>query len=425
MGAKKRTTELHFDINLTESQRTAYDLVHRAGIQYVTLAWSRQSGKSTLMEMLCIEWLVSPERTKIAYVCRSYLLAKKVYKEILSLLPRSLYDSANGSDLTITRGQSSIQFYSSESGSALRGNTFDYLICDEFAFFKFEQPDGTHLWHDILSPTVKVRGRKVIFVSTPLGDNLFKTFFNYGLSSSHPTWTSMKRTIYDDGLVTEGQIEDIRATIPELSFRQEYLVEFLDDSFTFFTGYADIMDNVAYEDIGDVSIGIDFSSTGEDRTVLTKINGEGRIGQWVIEGTLDRRYRQLAELISSTPRLRRCLMESNSIGTPMGNEVLKLLPAQVRRKCGWFTTTNNSKDEAVGALAVAISNKELAYSDEGLRRELRAFRVSWSKSGRPIYAGAGEHDDRVMSLAIALKARQSRPASVSYSTVRANGNLIC
>lgn len=35
--------EVHFDINLTKSQKEAYDLVHDALVQYIILAWSRQS----------------------------------------------------------------------------------------------------------------------------------------------------------------------------------------------------------------------------------------------------------------------------------------------------------------------------------------------------------------------------------------------
>lgn len=34
---------INFDINLTKSQKEAYDLVHDALVQYIILAWSRQS----------------------------------------------------------------------------------------------------------------------------------------------------------------------------------------------------------------------------------------------------------------------------------------------------------------------------------------------------------------------------------------------
>ena len=372
-----------------------------------------------------MEWLLTKKSVNIGYVCRSYLLAKKVYKEMVSLLPKGCYDSANDSDLTITRGRSSVQFYSAESGSALRGNTFDYLICDEFAFFKFEQTDGTNLWHDILSPTVKVRGRKVIFVSTPLGkDNLFCEFYERGMSGKFPTWRSMRRTIYDDGLVTEEQIEEIKSTIPHMSFRQEYLCEFLDDGVTFFHGFERCMTEDSYSDTGGVAVGVDFSASGEDRTVVTKINGKGQVWQKVVDGTLDMRYREIASIIMSARGLTSCLMEKNGVGDPMGNEVLKLLDARSRRLTGWFTTTNSSKDEAVGALAVALADRRLTYSDRALYDELRAFRCSWSKTGKPLYGGVGEHDDRVMSLAIAWRAARSERRGVSIGFAKMKNTVM-
>ena len=416
--------QLHFDINLTASQQEAYDLIHEDDVKYVTLAWSRQSGKSWLMELLCIEWLLTGNRVSIAYVCRSYLLAKKVYKELLSFLPEGTYKSANGSDLTITAKDGSVlQFYSAESGNALRGNTFHYLILDEFAFFAMEQTDGTNLWFDILSPTVKVRGRKVIFVSTPLGkSNLFYEMYERGLSDEYPDYRSLRKTVYDDGLVSEAQIEDIKRSIPTLSFRQEYMVEFLDNAVTFFGGFeACYVANLSYADKGKVYIGIDFSANGEDRTVLTKVNGEGEVWQSVITGSLDMRYQRIAQLIDKTKNLQSCFYEDNSIGAPMANEISKLLDPQIRRRFVAFTTSNASKDKIVSKLAVDIANEDLMYGDPELYNELANFQCHYSKSGKPTYGGAnGVHDDRVMSLAIANHARNTvkRESSIAFARAK-------
>ena len=35
--------EIHFDIELTDSQRKAYELAHEPAVRYITMAWSRQS----------------------------------------------------------------------------------------------------------------------------------------------------------------------------------------------------------------------------------------------------------------------------------------------------------------------------------------------------------------------------------------------
>lgn len=418
--------DVHFDIDLTPSQQEAYQMAHDKQVKYLTLVWSRQSGKSTLIELLCIEWLLTSDCCRIGYVCPSYLLCKKVFKEILSFLPKGTYRSANGSDLVITsKNGSSLQLFSAESGHALRGNTFDYLVLDEAAFFRMEQVDGSNLWFDILYPTTKVRGKKIIFVSTPLGkSNLFYEMFERGMSDEFPEYVSLKKTIYDDGLISPEEIEKVKKSIPSLSFRAEYLCEFLDNAVTFFSGFEKCLSEFTYADTNDVYIGIDFSSVGEDRTVVTKINGIGQVYQRIVSGTLDQRYREIAEIINTTSHLRSCLMESNSIGKPMGNETIKLLTPEARRKTKFFSTTNSSKDRIVSKLAVDIADMRITYNSHLLFDELGAFQCSYSKTGKPTYSGRGEHDDMVMSLAIANSERGSKTYVGGIDFVHGKNTLI-
>ena len=75
---------LKFDIRLSESQQEVFDLVHNDKYKYYTVVFSRQSGKSVLMIVLCLEWLFN-KNNSIAYICRNFTLAKKLYKEIISL----------------------------------------------------------------------------------------------------------------------------------------------------------------------------------------------------------------------------------------------------------------------------------------------------------------------------------------------------
>ena len=416
--------QLKFNIKLTSAQQDAYDLIHKDGVKFVTLCYSRQAGKSTLMEICCLEWLLTQPRVRIGYVCRSYLLGRKMYKEIISLLPSSAYKSANGSELTITGNNgSTLQFFSAESGNALRGWTFDYLVADEFAFMPMELTDGTNLYNDVLYATVKVRAKKVVFVSTPCGkNNLFYEMYQRGLDDDFPEYASLRKTIYDDDLSTPEQIEDIKRSIPTLSFRQEYMVEFLENAVTFFGGFeACYVANLSYADKGKVYIGIDFSANGEDRTVLTKVNGDGEVWQSVVTGSLDMRYQRIAQLIGKTKNLQSCFYEDNSIGAPMANEISKLLDPQIRRRFVAFTTSNASKDKIVSKLAVDIANEDLIYGDPELYNELANFQCHYSKSGKPTYGGAnGVHDDRVMSLAIANHARNTvkRESSIAFARAK-------
>lgn len=398
--------QVNFDIKLSKSQREVYNLVQGRKYKYITVAFSRQSGKTVLMECLCIEWLFG-NYNSIAYICRNFVLAKKLYRELIRILPKEIIKTANGADFFIESIYgSTLNFYSAEQGASLRGQTFTHMICDEFAFFKQEQTDGTHLWNDILSPTLKSRGRKCIFVSTPLGkNNIFYEMFQRGLSDEYPMYVSVLKTIYDDGFVSEGEIEEIRKGIPELSFRQEYLCEWLDDGLSFFQGFSECFDIDKYD--GKRSwIGIDCSGDGSDSTVCAKISEKGDVELFEAVGTLDMKYRQIADFVNRTNPIA-VYCEINGLGSPMYNEIRKYVGN--KSKLYEWTTTNSSKEEIISSLAVEIANKSIHFlkDDMKLYNELGNFVVSVSKSRKLTFAAKGSgHDDRVLATAIALRCKE-------------------
>lgn len=399
--------EVQFDLKLSKSQQEVYELVQDRKYKFITVAFSRQSGKTVLMLVLCIQWLFK-QNMSIAYICRNFVLAKRLYKELIKILPKEIIKSANGTDLAIESIYgSTLNFYSAEQGASLRGQTFNYMICDEFAFHKMEQPDGTHLWNDILSPTLKARGKKCIFVSTPLGkNNIFYDMFQRGLSDEYPKYASILKTIYDDGFITEDEIEEIKKSIPELSFKQEYLCEWLEDGLSFFQGYSDCFDIDKYT--GNKSwVGIDCSGDGQDSTICAKISENGSVELFEAKGTLDMKYRQIADYINKVNPVA-VYGEINGLGSPMLNEVKKLVLH--RSKIYEWNTSNSSKEEIISDLAVEIANKNLHFlkSDTKLYDELGNFVVTVSKSRKLTFAARGSgHDDRVLATAIALKCREN------------------
>lgn len=396
---------INFDLKLSESQKEIYDLAHDDKYKFITVVMSRQSGKSILMQVLCVEWLVE-NKNQIAYVCRNFILAKKIYRDLVRILPKEIIKSANGSDLVIESIYgSTLNFYSAEQGASLRGQTFTHMINDEMAFHRQEQTDGTHLWNDILSPTLKARGKKCIFVSTPLSrNNTFYEMYKRGLSDEYPNYVSVFKNIYQDGFVTQEEIEEIRKSIPETSFKTEYLCEWADDAMTFFLGYGECFDIDRCRN-GKSWIGIDLSGDGQDATILTSINEYGEVHQYEIKGTLDDKYRKMASIIDEVNPVA-SYIEINGLGNPMSNEVKKLV--KHRSKLYDWTTTNSSKEEIISDLAVSIANREIHFEkgDSKLYSELGDFIVTVSKTRKLTFQGRnGTHDDRVMSLAIALRCK--------------------
>ena len=411
---------INFNINLTPSQQEAYEIMRDDSVSTVVLAWSRQSGKSTLMKIMVVSWILG-EVSRTAYVCRTYGLAKRFFGDIAQSLSKLTYIQCNSVDMIIrnTSNGSSIQFFSAESGHAIRGHSFNYLICDEFAFFPITMSDGGNLYYDVLAPTMKVNGRKTVIVSTPNGrNNLFYELYSKGLSENGKI-RSLRKTVYDDGLISPEQIEEIKRSVPPLSFRQEYMVEFIDSGQSMFKGFEDCFRRFDFDFNEDIWVGVDFSAMGADRTVVTLINSSMQVWQKVVDGTLDERYREIASVLDGIGSLQNCLMENNSIGAPMINEIKKLVRPSILHRIGEFATTSKSKERIISSLAVAIGNKAISFSDGDLYSELASFGVKFTRSGNAVYQALNGHDDRVMSLAIALKAkeRSNIPLSSSISLI--------
>ena len=400
---------INFDIKLSKSQQEMYELVHNNKYKFYTFIASRQSGKTVLMQCLLIEWLLNKKNT-IAYVCRNFILAKKLYRDLIKLIPKQFIKSCNGADLYIESiFNSTLMFASAEQGASLRGQTFTHMICDEFAFHKQEQTDGTHLWNDILSPRLKARGKKCIFITTPLGkQNIAYEMYVRGLSDEYPNYISLIKTIYDDGFITQKEIDEIKKSIPDISFRSEYLCEFIDGALTVFPGFDKCFIKTKPIDKNEICwFGIDLSSVGEDRTVVSIINKSNVVEQYIIEGELDEKYKKIADIINKYSKLQKCYIETNGVGSPMTNEIKKLV--KYKNKIEEFITTNSTKKEIVGLLQTKIANKEIWFDKKNtlLFSEFGTFIYTISKSNNIIFnAQDGKHDDTVMSLAIALKAKE-------------------
>ena len=144
-----------------EKQRLIHHSINNEAYKYYVLNIGRQFGKTMLGINQMLYWAINYKGCNIAWVTPIYKQSKKVFDEMEGVTARSGLFQYNRSDLTITGLGSKIQFFSGERPDNIRGNTFDYLIIDEYAFTRAE------LWSEVLSATVLVKGKKVIFISTP------------------------------------------------------------------------------------------------------------------------------------------------------------------------------------------------------------------------------------------------------------------
>lgn len=410
---------LKFNITLSKSQRKAYELLHQDNTQYLICNWSRQCGKTTFAEISLIEYLCK-SHTFNAYISPSYSQGRKVYSELIKLLDgKNIIKKANASTLTIeTVFKSTLQFFSLESPTAIRGYTIKgILVLDEASFFPDSLTDGSEPFSSIIMPITKAAKPKVLVISTPKGKRgMFYNLYNKALLKEEG-FEYIKATIYDDNLVSQEEIDNIKTLVNPIAFREEFECEFLDSSLTFFNGFEDCFKEYDYNDTIKQYIGIDLSSTqGNDNTILTKINDKSQTISIPIQGTLTQKYNTIAKIINETDNLQTVYIEENGIGLPMIEEIKKLVNNKNIIK-NWLTN-NTSKVDILSNLAVAISDKKICFQKEDTKlfSEFGTFIQKYTKHGNvQLEATQGHHDDRIMSMAIALRAKQDKTKMGAYA----------
>ena len=162
-----------------------------------------------------------------------YKQGKKVFADLERAVRNSGLFEFNKSDLIVSGFGSTIEFFSGERPDNIRGNTFHYMIVDEMAFTRSE------LWDEVLSATVMVKGKKVIFISTPKGKNHFHRICmqpNYDDRYAYFHFSS-----YDNPMIDPQELDERKRSLPDHIFRQEYMAEFIDNASGLFKGVRDVV----------------------------------------------------------------------------------------------------------------------------------------------------------------------------------------
>ena len=426
-------TVAKLNLKFTKTQEKAWRILNMANCKELVLAWSRQSGKSVFLEFCCIYFLLK-KWANIGYITPQFAHSRKVYSDIIKILePTGLIKTANASTLQIELiNGNRLSFFSAESPTAIRGNSFRGLVVvDEAAFINDTTSDGQDFFNSILMPTCKSYKPKLIYASTPLAKSgTFYTKFMRGQEGHPHTDTpnkvySIKATIYDDSLITAEEIEEIKNSIPEASFKREFMVEFMDNAMSAFTDYTDKFTLKKQIDFNQpLWIGVDFHSVGSDSTVVSLINTDNDVWQIEIKGGLDAQYRQIANILDKCKKLVIAYMESNSIGEVMLNEVKKL--TKQKSKIIEWCTTNESKEIQVGLVQTHLTKDMMHFEENNkqLKNQFDTFGYSISKTRKITYAAlSGHHDDRVLSLMIAMQAKEDYAYSGGSNIVFIKGGV--
>lgn len=391
-------------IKLTESQKLIYNAANDSEHRYVMCNLSRQQGKTTVVKLLCIKWLTKKNQD-IIYFTPTKELGRRVYNSIVKMLPEEIVKKSNGTDLYIeTINGSTLKFFSGEAAQAARGSNCTKLVIDEAAYIK-QEIEGQDFYFNIVMPLTKVRCDKIVMISTPRSTSgFYYDLCMQAISGERADMVYIKRTIYQDALISKEEIENLKKGYPPMAWKCEFECTFMANALSVFPNFETCFDINSYSN-GKCWCGIDPSSVGEDNTIVSFVNERNEAKQYKIDGDLDTKYKAIAKLINEYNPVS-TYIESNSIGEVMANEIKKHLT----KKSNFYTfaTTNESKKQYISILAVAINNNEIHFekSNTLLYSELGTFSYKLTKTGNITYAAIdGKHDDTITSLGICLQCK--------------------
>ena len=358
----------------------------------------RRWGKSTLGGAISLG--LASQGGRVAWCVPQYRNGRPLWRfartAVADLVATKLVRSNETERLIEFPNGGSLGVYSMDNPDSIRGEAFHLVILDEAAMM----PES--VWQEAIEPTLADYGGEAILISTPKGRNWFWREWQHGRDGTedYASWVAPSSDNPNPNIQRAAALARFR--IPDRSYRQEWLAEFIEDGGGVFRKVRDAATATPQDRWiagHDYVIGVDWGKQ-HDFTVATVIDAftnevvaldrfnqiDYHVQMGRIQVLIDR-YRPLSIVV-----------ERNSMG--------EVLVEQAERR-GWpveaFTTNNASKRRAIDDLALAFEQGSIRIPNEAwLIDELEAYEMERLPSGLLRYgAPSGMHDDGVMSLAIA------------------------
>lgn len=375
-----------------KSQREIHDNLARFNV----LCNGRRWGKDIMQRNYAVEGMLSGE--PVGWYEPNYKILVENWDWLVSTLqPITVDKSEQEKRLQIATG-GAITMWSLEDKDASRGKHYRRVVINEAA----KVPHLQYSWEYVIRITLMDLLGGAMIASTPRGYDYFQQLFARGQDPQEKEWRSWRRSTWDNPFIPRAELEESKRTLPEITYRQEIMAEFITSDGMVFRRVQDAatlspldkpLDGHSYTAGVDVAGSIDY-------TVITVMDSEShevvfmdrfnRVDYPVLEDRLAAAYGRW--------NLQGMVVEANSIGQPVIDHLvsrgLSITP---------FTTTNTSKQQIVQALQSAFEHDNIKILDDPvLVGELLSFESKKTAAGNYTYsAPEGQHDDCVMSLALA------------------------
>jgi hypothetical protein len=290
----------------------------------------------------------------------------------------------------------SAQVRSADDPQSLRGEGLDLAVFDEAAFVI------ESAWTEAIRPALADKEGKALFISTPKGRNWFWRLWQTAMSQQDPEWMGWQFPTSSNPHIKATEIAAAKRSLPEQTFLQEFMAEFVEDAGAVFRGVTTAATAVLQTEAipgHDYAFGVDWAKHQDftaisvmDATLKSLVYSDrfNQIDYSVQRGRLKTLYERF--------RPYKIIAESNAMGDPIVEQLFNEgLPVEP------FRMTNSSKKAIIDSLVLAFERQEIKIlPDPTLIAELQAFEVERLPSGLLRYnAPHGIHDDTVISLALA------------------------
>lgn len=299
-----------------------------------------------------------------------------------------------------------IDCWSLDSVDSARGRKYAMIGVDEAAIVG----NLEYAWGYVMRPTLIDYAGGALFASTPKGRNFFWRLFRRE-AEGEADWRSwqLPTTVNPTLPNLDDEIKAARAGMPEMTFRQEVMAEFVEDS-TVFRRVQEAVDKgvrVKLPVAGHRYVaGVDLARL-EDFTVVTILDASVAPREVVFVD----RFNQVS-WAAQRDRIREAVMRYGVEvvfidQTGVGDPVVEQLRREVAiRLLHGVQFTSSNKSPMVEALMLAFERGEVRLLDHPvMTAELLAYDAERLPSGAMRYnAPSGQHDDCVVSLMLAWEA---------------------
>lgn len=361
------------------------------------LSMGRRWGKTVLGGTLVLNTL--RQHGRVAWITPTFKNSRPLWRWCVNATAgevRSDKIRLSRTDRTLeTRRGGFLGLYSADNIDSIRGEAFHLAVLDEAARIEVDA------WTDAIMPTLADHDGDAFLISTPKGKNWFYVEYLKGQEDGQYTASWQATTDNNPNPNIRRAFKLAKQRVPERSFRQEWLAEFVEGGEVF--RYIDRAATAERQEIAQAGhqyvFGVDFGRL-EDYTVVTVVDLAENAAVFVDRyNTIDWSL-QVERIIGLYRRFQpvAIIAERNSMGDPIINTLyghdLPVTP---------FVTTNATKQTIIDGLALAFEQAQIRIiKDTAMINELQAYEATLLPSGLVRYgAPSGLHDDCVMSLALA------------------------